>query len=140
MRHEQTEIDALAALRPDELQRIALEALAPFYDFTLDERAAAVRDAWFTGAATRLTLHPDRAAAEQEIRAAYDNLGKATAALAAAQNAALERLHSIGEVVIPPPEVQITAASPAPLFTTKDDFVTATRKLIASRALEDSED
>jgi len=39
--HEQTEIDALAALRPDALRRITLDALAPFYDFTLDERCAA---------------------------------------------------------------------------------------------------
>ena len=38
MGHEQTEIDALAALRPEELTRIALDALKPFFDFTLDER------------------------------------------------------------------------------------------------------
>ena len=36
MGHEQTEIDALAALRPGELTCIALEALRPFYDFGLD--------------------------------------------------------------------------------------------------------
>ena len=32
MRHEQTEIDALAALRPADLRRIAMEAIKPFFD------------------------------------------------------------------------------------------------------------
>ena len=39
---EQTEIDALATLRPDELERIAREAVAPYFDAGLAER---VRDA-----------------------------------------------------------------------------------------------
>jgi hypothetical protein len=39
---EQTEIDALATLRPDELERIAREAAKPFFDAGLAER---VRDA-----------------------------------------------------------------------------------------------
>jgi hypothetical protein len=38
MHHEQTEIDALAALRPQALRRIALDAIKPFYDGTLQER------------------------------------------------------------------------------------------------------
>jgi hypothetical protein len=38
MQHEQTEIDALAALRPEVLRDIALEAIEPFYDPTLAER------------------------------------------------------------------------------------------------------
>ena len=41
MGHEQTEIDALAALRPEELRRIALDALKPFFDFDLDARCRA---------------------------------------------------------------------------------------------------
>jgi hypothetical protein len=43
---EQTEIDALAALRPDELERIAREAVAPYFDARLAER---VRDAEAAG-------------------------------------------------------------------------------------------
>jgi len=43
---DQTEIDALATLRPDLLRSIVREAVAPFYDATLQERAAAaVREA-----------------------------------------------------------------------------------------------
>jgi hypothetical protein len=43
---EQTEIDALATLRPDELRRIAREAVAPYFDSTLAERVRAVKAAW----------------------------------------------------------------------------------------------
>jgi hypothetical protein len=43
----------------------------------------------------------------------------------------------IGSVEIAVPEVQIEVKPPAPLFTADDDFVAATRKLIASKALED---
>ena len=43
---EQTEIDALASLRPDLLRDIAQEALAPFFDSTLEARVRRARDAW----------------------------------------------------------------------------------------------
>jgi hypothetical protein len=43
---EQTEIDALAQLRPGELRRIAIEAIAPFYDSTLNLRADEAQRAW----------------------------------------------------------------------------------------------
>jgi hypothetical protein len=43
---QQTEIDALASLRPELLERIALEAVAPFYDETLDRRVVQARAAW----------------------------------------------------------------------------------------------
>lgn len=53
MGHEQTEIDALAALRPDDLRWIALDAIAPFYDFTLAARSEAARAAWLAEAEPR---------------------------------------------------------------------------------------
>ena len=43
---EQTEIDALATLDPDALREIVNDAVAPFYDFDLAERIAAVKSAW----------------------------------------------------------------------------------------------
>ena len=44
---EQTEIDALAALQPDLLRQIADDAIAPFYDDTLDDRVRqAERNGW----------------------------------------------------------------------------------------------
>ena len=41
---EQTEIDALASLRPDLLRQIARDAIAPFYDHELDRRVAGARE------------------------------------------------------------------------------------------------
>jgi hypothetical protein len=43
---EQTEIDALASLRPDLLRRIAANAIAPFYDRTLHRRIHEAREDW----------------------------------------------------------------------------------------------
>jgi hypothetical protein len=46
MHVEQTEIDALASLRPDLLRQIARDALAPFYDHDLGRRVAHARSEW----------------------------------------------------------------------------------------------
>jgi hypothetical protein len=46
---------------------------------------------------------------------------------------------SLPEIDIPEPEID-KDCQPEPLFTTADDFIAATRKLIASKALEDEDD
>ena len=51
---EQTEIDALATLRPDVLRRIVEEAIAPFYDKSLDRRTRAARQAFIDEAQSAL--------------------------------------------------------------------------------------
>jgi hypothetical protein len=43
---EQTEIDALATLRPDELRRIVRRAVAPYWDAGLEDRARRARNKW----------------------------------------------------------------------------------------------
>ena len=43
---EQTEIDALATLQPGVLRRIVNDALAPFYDHTLNDRVYAAKSEW----------------------------------------------------------------------------------------------
>jgi hypothetical protein len=140
MGHEQTEIDALAVLRPGELDRIAREALAPFYDFKLAQRCHTEFRKWHSEAAKRLADHPARADAEKKIRAAFKGVERASATLNRARGAALEELRgAVGSAEFTMPEVQIEASAPPPLFTTDDDFITATRKLIASKALDDEE-
>jgi hypothetical protein len=47
---EQTEIDALASLHPDLLEEIARDAIAPFFDPTLDQRVRAAQDQWLEAA------------------------------------------------------------------------------------------
>ncbi len=136
--HEQTEIDALAALHPGELRRIALEALAPFYDFTLAQRCDAEFQKWHSEAAVQLLTHPARVAGEKKIRTAFKGVEKARAALIRTQRGALRALRgAIPRSEFTTPEVEIKAPSPSPLFTTSDGFIAATRKLIASKALDD---
>jgi hypothetical protein len=67
MQHEQTEIDALAALRPADLRQIALAAVAPFYDFTLDARCAAAAEAWRAEAEAKIADHPALAVTRDKI-------------------------------------------------------------------------
>jgi hypothetical protein len=57
---EQTEIDALATLRPDILRRIVRDALAPFYDDTLYRRVRAAHDEWQVEAQHVLDEHIDQ--------------------------------------------------------------------------------
>jgi hypothetical protein len=47
---EQTEIDALASLRPDLLRKIARDACTPFFDLTLEARVFSARSKWLTEA------------------------------------------------------------------------------------------
>jgi hypothetical protein len=44
--HEQTEIDALATLRPRELERIVHAAIGPYFDHTLARRVSEAEDRW----------------------------------------------------------------------------------------------
>jgi hypothetical protein len=50
----QTEIDALAALQPEVLDRIARAAIMPFFDTTLERRVKETRDEWLAAAQARL--------------------------------------------------------------------------------------
>jgi hypothetical protein len=56
--HEQTEIDALAALQPDTLREIAQDAIRPFFDDTLALRVEQAQRQWRREAAARLESHP----------------------------------------------------------------------------------
>lgn len=64
---EQTEIDAIATLRPDLLTQIAEEAIAPFYDPTLDERVADAAEEWRVAAQELIDAEIDQAALDSAI-------------------------------------------------------------------------
>jgi hypothetical protein len=149
---EQTEIDALAALRPEVLEQIARDAVAPFYDTSLSSRfytaIALPQDsyAWFTGL-------PAYVSAQDTITRAHGLLASVATTFNATIetfNAAVETFNAtvseqtmlvrdavqsaadapkLNPVTIEPQ----TAETPDPLFTTADSFVEATRKLIASK-------
>lgn len=113
--HQQTEIDALAALRPEMLREIALKWLEPFFDFSLEARCAEAIKKWSQEARARYERHPQRVDAEHAIEQAYEALAVANEELKRAQAAALSILtkgeDGISSTNIPIPEVCIEKAS-----------------------------
>jgi hypothetical protein len=61
---QQTEIDAIATLRPDLLDKLVRDAIKPFFDTSLDRRVRAARSKWRVEAQRMLEqqLGPDRLA------------------------------------------------------------------------------
>jgi hypothetical protein len=83
---EQTEIDAWIALRPEELDRAAREAIRPFFDEALEDRTEQARQEWLEDAQAIVDagLDGDReqilAAAEDKLSHAKDLIGQVTKA------------------------------------------------------------
>jgi hypothetical protein len=143
MRHEQTEIDALAAVRPEELRQIALEAVKPFFDFTLVERCVEASNAWLEEARAKIADHPALAAKQAEIEDWYEIVEEAVDELHQIQvdtHADLKDQLGVDDTDIPAPKAQIEATPPTPLFTTNDDFAAACLKLIAEKKYEGGDD
>jgi hypothetical protein len=111
------EIAALAALRPDDLRRIVLEAIAPFYDETLAQRTATAREEWRELAADMLAEHPDYQAALDAIAAAREDALAAVDALHNAQRQAFNQLNSWEPPKFQIPIAEILQAPPPPLFS-----------------------
>jgi hypothetical protein len=132
----QTEIDALAALRPDLLRRIAEDAVAPYYDHTLDVRVWQAEQEWRDRAEDALASATDPDLLDRvqaEAAAVLDTLRDELDAL----NAAL-RIDP-GDVELPVPVVP-TALDPggAPaLVDSRDPFPEQCRRLIASKTYEE---
>jgi hypothetical protein len=172
--HEQTEIDALGALRPDILRNIATAAILPFYDSGLNKRLETARNQYRTNADRLLREHPGyeelRLAIEETDRAMSEASNDVEKDLSAAVDEVLARMRpdldrvrehqaqmleelrarydpiqaelaeiDLPEISVPEPEID-KGSQPKPLFTTDDDFVAGTRKLIADKALEDDDD
>jgi hypothetical protein len=137
MGHEQTEIDALIALNPDALREIAQEAVGPFYDPTLDRRTRRAASDWLQQASRLLEAHPTYAQARVQIESALERVRKAVDQLHAIQDTTRNMLESdIEPPAIAVPEPLSLFPAPEPLFSTQQDYYTASRKLISHKALE----
>lgn len=131
---EQTEIDALATLRPEMLHQVARDAVAPFYDFDLESRVAEAYQEWRDAAQSVL---------DAEIDADY---------LAEIQEQAEQRLSELreqidaindslridpGDVVLPRievPEAELTQGlAPPPLIDSRWSWLDQTKALIESK-------
>jgi hypothetical protein len=137
MGREQTEIDSLAALRPDVLERIARNAIAPFWDATLDQRATTAQIEWQRKANEALHKHPAYDPACERIRAALRDLERAVEVLREAQDQAQADL-TVKLPSVAPIEPRLSGVKPAPLFDSNDDFITATLRLIDNKKLKGS--
>jgi hypothetical protein len=131
---EQTEIDALATLRPELLRQIALDAIAPFYDFDLDQRVTAARDDWITRALDVINAQLDgdrlgriHADAERKISAMHQQIAEINDSLRV----------DVDDFDLPPidvPQARLTQGlAPEPLIDSRWSWVTQTRRLIDSK-------
>lgn len=135
---EQTEIDSLAALRPDVLREMATAALDQFFDKSLQRRVKAARDEWTAAAQARLdsALGPEllariRAQAEERI----DQIREAIEEL----NAAVEIPDELElpEAVVPGPDPVVGADLPVGLLDPRQEWPEQTTRLIAARSYLD---
>jgi len=131
--YEQVEIDALAALRPLDLDKIARKAVAPYFDFTYAGRYAKAMELpkkqsdWFL-------KQPAYRKAKAFVEQAYQSAVEAVDALDDARTAARAAMQQVVDtkgpdlldvVVEPVLEDELGKA----VFNSKDDFVTATLRL-----------
>lgn len=128
---EQTEIDALVALRPDLLVSLLRDAAAPFFDETLAGRADEAEARWRIAAQTRI----DAALDEDELASLQERAEQAVAELHAVDDE-LDELVSgdvdLGGFDQPTPVIASEPASP-PLVSSAWSWVKQTARLVASR-------
>lgn len=136
---EQTEIDALAALNPDLLREIALDAVAPFYDYTLTRRVNAARREWLEEAQARLDEQIDqeqlerlRAEAEAKLETLRDEIDAVNEALRAETGDEFD----LPAVIVPEPELN-QAVNGLPLIDSGWGWVEQTMALKASKAYQE---
>jgi hypothetical protein len=129
---EQTEIDALATLRPAVLREIIERAFDPYWDHTLAQRVREAEDDWNRRAEEALGEQIDQEHLEALREEAAGRLAELDEAIADINErlrlAAADRF-SLPEIEVPEPEVDEDAAKQA-LVNFDDDWVAATRALI----------
>jgi hypothetical protein len=128
---EQTEIDALATLRPNVLREIVEQAFDPYVDRTLEDRVDTARDEWLDQAQAAIDQQVDAELLAQVREQAAERLSELSTAIAEIN----ERLQlaadgfTLPAIEVPQPEIDEDAERQA-LVSFEDSWVTATRALI----------
>ena len=135
-----TEIDALAALRPEVLSGIVEAAIAPFHDFTLVTRIEMAAEQWRADVNATLQAEPRYAAAHRRVSALRSVLEAAAEALSQAQDEAEADFAEIPTPEFELPEPEIADEAPESLFDSNADWAAATRKLIEYQRWGDGEE
>lgn len=134
---EQTEIDALATLRPRALEEIVVAAIEPYYDQTLEWRVSEARRDWRAAAQEMLA---DRIG-DDTLTELREHAAEKLAALEAEIEAINDRLRvAVGDRFDLPaveiPEAEIPEIARQALVSSSQSWADATRTLIAYKAYE----
>jgi hypothetical protein len=130
---EQTEIDALAAMQPDNFAQVARDAFAPFYDDTLAWRVREAEQQWQQAA--QLAINEQGGEQLEDLRAV------ATARLDEVRDRPVEILDDVridpDQFDLPElpdlPTAQLAGDRPDPLLDSRWDFAEQCRRLIESK-------
>lgn len=136
MDHEQTKIDAMIALHPNELRQITWEAVAPFWDASLADRVPVAQQEWMAEVMERVANDPQRAFCRGEVQPLRDRAAVVLGSLEKAQRHVVETLREIATPPVHVPEAEIDADEPEPIYSTEMDFVTASLRLKAQQRFE----
>jgi hypothetical protein len=134
---EQTEIDALATLRPRALEEIVTSAIAPYFDASLRVRVAEAEREWLAAAQQALHDQIDDDALAIVREQAAERFGELEAEIDSINQQlrmAIDGGVELPTVVIPEPEVDEKRARLASLISSKWTWAKATRTLIARKA------
>ena len=134
---EQTEIDALATLRPRDLERIVIEAIDPYYDASLTRRVSEAKSAWEDEAQQAIEHHLDDKALDAIRERAAEKLVELKAEVESINNQlrmATEGLIELPEAIIPAADVDEKAGRQAPLISSNWTWADATTALKERKA------
>lgn len=133
----QTEIDALASLRPELLDRIVRDTLNEFYDHTLERRVRQARTEWTTEAQARVDASLDPGEVQRIRSDAALKLAQLEREIEALNEALRIDVSDIAlpEISIPIPEIEETEVSP--LVDSSWTWTAQTASLKASKDYQD---
>jgi hypothetical protein len=130
---EQTEIDALASLRPDLLREITRNAVAPFFDDTLDQRVFEAQSDWLDEAQAVVDQATDQAHLDRLRSEAESKLAELAEQIEAINNALQLNVHGFDLPAIEVPEAEPGGVQPLPLLDSSWSFTEQCKALIDSK-------
>jgi hypothetical protein len=136
---EQTEIDALLtqdAVDEGTLAELIERAFDSYFDRTLAERVATARAKWLAAAKRAIKKRIDKAALDEatgEAEALLDEFRQRISEINELYDAAVSDV-VLPKIDVPEAEIDPDVQGHAPLVSLDDDWVTATRKLIAHKS------
>jgi hypothetical protein len=134
---DQTEIDALATLKPRVLDQIVRNSLAPFYDKTLEGRVSEAKMDWRAAAQEVLDEQIDATMRDEMVAAATVKLAEVKEQISALAIAA-DSVIGLPEFVIPEAETD-PALHGKPLVSADWSWVEQTRALKAHKSYSDGD-